>query len=759
MTDPTEGKAEGIIDHIIFRNEENGYTVFSLVSDGEELTCVGFFQLLHVGESVTVYGRCVEYTAYGQQFKVDRMETRVPESAEAMERYLGSGAIKGIGAALAARIVRAFGDDTLRILREEPERLAEVRGISEHRAQEVAVQIAEQEDMRTAMLFLQQYGVSLSLAVKIYQTYGHDLYDVLQQNPYKMAEDIEGVGFRMADSIASRTGIREDSEYRLRSGLLYVLSAAAGEGNVYLPQNLLISRAMELLGVSGEPLGKCIGDLAIEHRIVLKELPDSSSPEGKVRIVYSGQFYYLELNAARMLNALNVRTPFDEARMEKYLASIRKSSGVELEEEQEKAVRMAMGHGLLIMTGGPGTGKTTTINTMIRLFEAEKLDFVLAAPTGRAARRMTEATGYEASTIHKLLEISPSSRDIGESLHFSRNADNPLQADVVIIDEMSMVDIFLMHALLSAVSVGTRLILVGDVDQLPSVGPGDVLRDMIRADVFPTVTLSRIFRQSQGSDIVVNAHRINEGQQITLDNQSRDFFFLKRNDANLIISNMIELIRGKLPAYVHAKPFDIQVLTPMHKGMLGAERLNRILQEYLNPPAKTKAEKAFGDDLFREGDKVMQIRNNYQLEWETRGKYGIPVDHGMGIFNGDMGIIRTITPFSSSMQIEFDGGRFVDYPFAQLEELQLSYAVTIHKSQGSEYAAVLIPLLGGSRLLLTRNLLYTAVTRAKSCVTILGSEETIREMIDNRSEKSRCTSLDLRIRETRSLPGGNGIIS
>ncbi|MCI1721624.1 MAG: ATP-dependent RecD-like DNA helicase [Lachnospiraceae bacterium] len=749
MTDFSGEKAEGYIDHIIFRNEENGYTVFSLVADGEELTCVGFFQFLNAGETIEAFGRYTEHSAYGRQFKVDSFRVKTPENAEAMERYLGSGAIKGIGAALAARIVKEFGEDTLRILREEPERLAEVRGISERRAQEIAVQVSEQEEMRSAMIFLQQYGISLSLAVKIYQAYGQELYDILQQNPYRMAEDIDGVGFRMADEIASKIGIESDSEYRIRSGLLYVLNAAAAEGSVYLPQDILISRTEEILGVPEEAIEKCIGDLAIEHKVVLKDETDGKSPSGLRRIVYAGTYYYLELNCARMLNALNVVCEDDEEKIEKKIRHLGKHDGIVLEKEQEEAVRDAVRHGLLIMTGGPGTGKTTTINEMIRYFESEKMDFVLAAPTGRAARRMTEATGYEASTIHKLLEIAPTSGNLEGSLRFSRNEQNPLTADVVIIDEMSMVDIFLMHALLSAIPVGTRLILAGDVDQLPSVGPGDVLADMIRSEAFPTVRLTKIFRQAEGSDIVVNAHRINHGEQIALTNQSRDFFFLKRSDANLIISNMIELIRDKLPAYVHARPFDIQVLTPMHKGLLGVERLNGILQQYLNPPSPKKAEKSYGERIFRVGDKVMQIRNNYQLEWEIRGKYGIAADRGVGIFNGDMGIIRSISPFASSMEIEFDGGRFVDYPFSEMEQLELSYAITIHKSQGSEYAAVLIPLLGGSKMLLTRNLLYTAVTRAKSCVTILGSEETVREMIGNRSEKSRYTSLDLRIREMK----------
>lgn len=745
---------EGIVNHIIYRNEENGYTVFELSADGKELTCVGFFQSVNEGESMEAFGRYTEHMSYGQQFKIDRYEIKVPRSAAAIERYLGSGAVKGIGAALAARIVKKFGEDTFRIMEEEPERLAEIKGISERMAREISRQASEQRNMRRAMIFLQQYGITLNLGVRIYREYGEDMYSLLKENPYRLAEDIDGVGFRTADAIASRIGIQSDSDYRIRCGILYTLANAAGEGSVYLPESELTARASELLGVPEEAVSGQLSDLAIERKVVVREHfrkePPGMQPESfpeKEKIIYSGRNYYLELNTARMLTELNVVCCEDDAEIQKKMERLQKKSKIILEPEQKKAVECAAKNGLFIMTGGPGTGKTTTINEMLRYFEAESMDIRLAAPTGRAAKRMTETTGYEASTIHRLLEISSAADGMGEEVRFDRNEQNPLEADVIIIDEMSMVDIFLMHALLSAIARGTRLILVGDVDQLPSVGPGAVLKDLISSEAFPCVRLTKIFRQAAFSDIVVNAHKIDQGEQISLDNKSRDFFFLRRTDANLIISNVIQLVRDKMPAYVNAKPFDIQVLSPMRKGLLGVERLNRILQEYLNPPAGNKAEKTFGDGKFRVGDKVMQIKNNYQIEWEVRGKYGIAIERGQGIFNGDMGIIREINDFAAILTIEFDEGRFVDYPFANLEELELSYAITIHKSQGSEYPAVILPLLSGPRMLMTRNLLYTAVTRAKKCVTILGSEEAVRMMIENQSEMQRYTSLDERIAE------------
>lgn len=734
----------GYIDHIIFRNEDNGYTVFVMkgVKGEEELTCVGNFPVISQGATIEASGSYINHHVYGKQFQITSFAEKMPEDALAMERYLGSGAIKGIGAALAARIVRHFGEDTLRVVEEEPERLAEVKGISEKKAREIAAQTAEKADMRKAMMFLQKYGISLNLGAKIYQKYGDSVYSVLQENPYRLADDISGVGFKIADEIAGRIGIHTDSDYRIRSGMMYTLLQASGEGHVYLPQEELFGRASVLLGVDPSYMEKHLMDLAMERKVVLKE-------DGESVLVYPSRFYYLELNTARMLKELNILCPEDEGFVQRRISRIEKETGTILDEMQKKAVTEAASHGLFILTGGPGTGKTTTINAIIRFFEGEGVELRLAAPTGRAAKRMTETTGYEAQTIHRLLELNglPEEEREGQAVHFERNAENPLDADVIIIDEMSMVDIHLMHSLLLAVTAGTRLILVGDENQLPSVGPGNVLRDIIRSGEFSVVELKKIFRQASESDIVVNAHKINRGEQVTLSNKSRDFFFLKRQDADIIIRVVIALIQEKLPRYVEAKPFDIQVLTPMRKGLLGVERLNQILQRYLNPPDPSKKEKELGQGLFREGDKVMQIRNNYQLEWEIRGRYGIPVDKGVGVFNGDTGILKSINDFSETAEVEFEDGRCAEYSFKQLEELELAYAVTIHKSQGSEYPAVVIPLLSGPRMLLNRNLLYTAVTRARKCVTLVGSEETFREMINNEKQQRRYSSLDVRLKE------------
>ena len=650
----------GYIDHIIFRNEDNGYTVMVLkgVSEEDELTCVGSFPVVTQGASVELEGNFTQHPVYGKQFQAVRLTEKMPEDALAMERYLGSGAIKGIGAALAGRIVRHFGDDTFQIVENEPERLSEVKGISEKKAREIAMQIAEKSDMRKAMMFLQKYGISLNLGAKIYQKYGDSVYSVLQENPYRLADDISGVGFKIADEIAYRIGIHTDSDYRIKSGMVYTLLQATGEGHVYLPKDELFQRAAELLGVDSSYMEKHLVDLAMDRKIVQKE-------QGDQILIYPAQYYYLELNTARMLRELDIFCPEDEKIVERRIVQIEKETGTVLDEMQKKAVQEAAGHGLLILTGGHGTGKTTTANAGIRYFEGEGAEIRLAAPTGRAAKRMTEATGYEAQTIHRLLELSgmPEDDREGQPIHFERNAENPLETDVIIIDEMSMVDIHLIHSLLMAVTAGTRLILVGDENQLPSVGPGNVLRDIIRSGQFPVVELKKIFRQASESDIVVNAHKINKGEQVEINNKSRDFFFLKRYDADIIIRVVIALIQEKLPKYVEAKPFEIQVLTPMRKGLLGVERLNQILQRYLNPPDASKKEKEIGQGLFREGDKVMQVRNNYQLEWEIRGRYGIPIEKGVGVFNGDTGIIKTINEFAETAEVEFEDGRWAEYSF------------------------------------------------------------------------------------------------
>ncbi len=727
----------GYVEHIIYRNADNGYTVLNLVSGEDEITCVGIFSAIAEGENIEAQGEYTEHPTYGQQFKVTSFEEKAPEDEEAIERYLGSGAIKGIGLAMAARIVRHFKEDTFRIIEEEPERLAEIKGISNRKAMEIASQVNEKRDLRQAMIFLQQYGITMNLAVKVYQAYGQDVYGIIRENPYRLADDIDGVGFRTADEIAARVGIRMDSDFRVRSGILYTLLQASGEGHTYLPETELTPRASKLLNVTAEQVEKQYMDLAIERKIILKQMEDQTQ-------IYAASFYYMEANTATMLKRLNVSYDVSDAEIEQRIRGIEKKSGMTLDEHQVTAVKEAVRNGLLVITGGPGTGKTTTINTIIRYFELEGLEIFLAAPTGRAAKRMSETTGFEARTVHRMLELNGGAEGSGG---FERDESNPLEADVIIVDEMSMVDISLMYSLLKAISVGTRLILVGDVNQLPSVGPGSVLRDIIQSHACNVVMLTKIFRQASTSDIIVNAHKINHGEEVILDNKSMDFFFLKRYDADVIINVVLQLIKQKLPKFVDATPYDIQVLTPMRKGLLGVERLNGILQRYMNPPANDKVEKEYGSTVFREGDKVMQTKNNYQLAWEIRTKFGLTVDKGLGIFNGDMGIIRQINDFAEQMIIEFDEGRMVEYPYKLLDELELAYAITIHKSQGSEYPAVVIPLLGGPMMLMNRNLLYTAVTRARKCVTLVGNEVTFQQMIQNTSQQKRYSGLCDRLKE------------
>lgn len=727
----------GYVDHIIYRNADNGYTVLVMICDEEEVTCVGTFSDIAEGENIEAHGNYNDHPTYGRQFAVKSFEEKAPKDEMAIERYLGSGAFKGVGIALAARIVRRFKSDTFRIIEEEPERLAEVKGISERKAMEIADQVNAKRDLRQAMIFLQQYGISTTLAVKIYNTYGQEIYGILKENPYRMADDVDGVGFRTADEIASRVGIRTDSDFRIRSGIQYALLQASNEGHTYLPMPELTQRASNLLQIEPEYIEKHYMNLAMDRKIIMRQA-------GNTTQIYASSFFYMEANTATMLKQLNANFNVPDIEIEERLRQIEKQTKMDLDEHQVEAVKEAVRNGLLVITGGPGTGKTTTINTIIRYFELEGMDIFLAAPTGRAAKRMSETTGFEARTIHRMLELNGGMEG---NAGFEKNEQNPLETDVIIIDEMSMVDISLMYALLKAIAAGTRLILVGDVNQLPSVGPGSVLKDIIDSNEFHTVKLTKIFRQASTSDIIVNAHKINRGEPVSLDNKSMDFFFLKRYEADKIINVTLQLIKQKLPKFVGASEYDIQVLTPMRKGLLGVERLNGILQMYLNPADKRKREKEHGGTIFREGDKVMQTKNNYQLEWEIRSKYGLCIDKGTGIFNGDMGIIEEINDFAETMMVSFDEGRMVEYPYKLLDELELAYAVTIHKSQGSEYPAVVIPLLSGPRMLMNRNLLYTAVTRAKKCVTIVGNDITFNQMIENNSQLKRYSGLRDRLTE------------
>ena len=769
---------KGYVDHIIYRNTENGYTVMEVKSGQKKMTLVGFLPAVQEGEPLEAEGSFVTHPLYGEQLQVESYRVTEPEDILSVERYLGSGAIKGIGPSLAARIVKKFKMDTLRIMDQEPERLAEVKGISLNGARQIAAQVAEKRDLREAMIFLQKFGISLSLAIKIYEHFGNRIYSIMETNPYRVADELPGVGFKIADDIARRAGIAVDSEFRIRSGLYYTLMRANTAGHIYLPAEVLKRNAAELLEVPVGSLDKAVMDLVLDGRLVIKKegaeedpfpVPAETDPEGEPEwgelsipepclaedLVYTSTYYYMELNTARMLTDLSGEIPSDAASRDALLRRIEQEQRLELDPLQREAVETVIGNGLTVITGGPGTGKTTIIRTILRYFRQMDAEILLAAPTGRAAKRMKEATGTEARTIHRLLEWGGMPDD--ETPHqdvsykFERNESNPLEADVVIIDEMSMVDIHLMYALCKAIIPGTRLVLVGDANQLPSVGPGNVLRDIIHSGCFPVVELTRIFRQEEASDIVINAHRIHAGAVIDATKRSRDFLFIKRYEAQAILGAVVSLVRDKLPGYVGSDPFDIQVLTPMRKGVLGVENLNKILQAALNPSSSEKKEKEFPQGIFREGDKVMQIRNNYQLEWEIRTGYGIRLDTGTGVFNGDMGTIQEINLFTEEFVVEFDEGRRVTYSFKQAAELELAYAVTVHKSQGSEYPAVVFPVLTGPQMLMNRNLSYTAVTRARTCVCIVGPPESFQAMVDNTMEQKRYSSLDLRLKELAGL--------
>lgn len=723
----------GFVEKVVYRNAENGYTVVNISVEGDDVVCTGYFSDITEGDQIIAEGSFVEHKQYGIQFTVASYEIKEPETSVAMEKYLGSGIIKGVGPALSAKIVKKFGDETFNIIEREPERLAEIKGITEKKAMEIGAQFEEKKEFRNAMIFLNQYGVSNALAMKIYKEYGIKVMKIVRENPYRLADDIAGVGFKTADEIALRMGFSPESSMRMKAGISFALSMAASNGHTYLLYEDLYEESKRLLGISEAEFENDIYELTIERKIVLKEVKGE-------RRVYNNNLYYMELTVARKLLDLNAKSENNYKVMEAKVKEVEAKTGIKLGDLQRKAVYEAVESGLVIITGGPGTGKTTTINAIIKLFEMQNMEILLAAPTGRAAKRMTETTGMEAQTIHRLLELNGNPEE-GGSMRFERNELNPLEADVIIIDEMSMVDIYLMYSLLKAVTVGTRLILVGDVNQLPSVGPGKVLKDIIGSEKFNVVRLSEIFRQAAESDIITNAHKINAGQSIRLDNKSKDFFMLSMNSSLQIQRALVSLIAEKLPPYVDATKYDIQVLTPSRKGELGVENLNKILQQYINPPAPNKREKQWGEVIFREDDKVMQIKNDYQMEWKIVTKKGLTIKEGSGVFNGDCGIIREINEFAGTVTVEFDEGKIVEYTGATLEELELAYAITIHKSQGSEYPAVIIPLLNAPRPLLNRNLLYTAVTRARKCVTIVGSENSVNEMIQNESEMKRNSGL------------------
>ena len=743
---------EGYINKIIYQNEDNGYCVFVVeTNEGDEIF-VGNVPGVAEGMYIQAEGEYVHHPQYDIQFKVITAELSMPSDIEGITRFLGSGIIKGIGEALAKRIVKKFGDDTLRIIDEEPERLAEVRGISMKMAEKIAVRYSENRSYRNVIMFLSKYGISVKLAMKIYAEFGDEIYNVIRKNPYKIADFVPGIGFKTVDNIAMQSGISVDSEFRISSAMYYVLNQAMGLGHMYVPKELLFQKVHELLkpDVDVEEflqrLDVILKDMVVDSRVIL-ETSDYDSEER----VYTRWNYRMELESARRLLGLKLEADYDEDEVLEAIEHVETETEIELDASQINAVKLAISSGVSVITGGPGTGKTTIINAIIRYYECQGNVVLLAAPTGRAAKRITESTGYNAQTIHRLLEFSGEPGEDGEkvALRFQRNEGNPLECDSLIIDEASMVDSSLFYALLKAIVPGTKLVLVGDIDQLPSVGAGNVLHDIIESDCFPVTTLTRIFRQSDTSSIVENAHKIKDGIHLEINNKSSDFFFIPRRSAYDISEECSNLIAENLPNYLKVSPLDIEVLSPTRQFELGSLELNKKLQKRLNPPAMDKREKEHGDCIFREGDKVMQIRNNYKLEWSVYSdeKKGMLLDQGIGVFNGDMGIITEINDFDERVVVTFDDGRVTEYEYNQLDELEHAFAITIHKSQGSEYPAVIIPILTGPMKLLNRNLLYTAVTRARRMVVIVGNLNKINEMIDNIMEQKRYTGFTRRITE------------
>lgn len=734
---------EGIVEKVTYYNGENGYAVFTVSEikdrDDEEITCVGYAPSISQGESVKVTGNIVTHHFYGEQINIELCEKKEPRSERAIELYLASGVIKGIGPRIAKRIVEKFGKDTLNIMDTEPERLSEIRGISREKAMSIGEIYREKTEERHALLFLGQYGITPSYAIRIYKRYKDKTIDIVTKNPYSLAEDIFGIGFKIADKIAANVGIAKDSPFRIRAGVKYILNAGANDGHVYMPVEMVVSQTSELLQIPDEIISNEITSMHIENQVWLERKAEKTS-------VYLNFFYYAEGYAARKLYELSSVEPDKKYNYENEIDALENIEKIHFAPQQRDAIQSAMENGVLVITGGPGTGKTTIINAIIKLCEAEGYEIELAAPTGRAAKRMEEATGHKAQTIHRLLGINFVNEN-SRTQTFEKDEENPLEADVIIIDESSMIDILLMHSLLKAIPLGTRLIIVGDSNQLPSVGPGNVLRDIINSDVIKVCKLTEIFRQAQESAIVTNAHRINKGEYPNLKQKDKDFFFMRRNTAQDLSSLIVSLVSVRLPKYLRCDPIrDIQVLTPMRKSPLGVTALNALLQEALNPPSQNKREKEFRGIKFREGDKVMQIKNNYNAEWKIV-ETGKVVEDGVGVFNGDEGIITYMDLDNEYVEILFDDNKIVHYDFTQMDEIDLSYAVTIHKSQGSEYKAVIMPLLNGPDMLMSRNLLYTGLTRAKELAVIAGAENTIYKMVDNNREVSRYTSLQNKLKE------------
>ena len=728
---------EGTIEDIIYSNEANGYTVCEIRSGNDMLTAVGYMPFINAGETIKASGKWVSHPDYGEQFKVELYEKVMPQTLDAIEKYLASGIVKGVGPATAARIVEKFGAATLEIISTSPQKLSEIRGISLDKANAIGQALDEQRGLREVVMFLQEYSINPSVCIKIYKAYGDVAVSRIKENPYRLCEDIFGIGFKTADRIAMKLGIDSASRFRIKSGIKYVLSHSASNGHTYMPENLLKEHARELLGTDSFDIEDALVSLLFDKAIVTEKCQNANH-------VYLTSFYNAEQSVCKKLLELS-QTEFHAGldHFEDKLERLQQEESIELAQMQKEAIREAMTSGVLVITGGPGTGKTTIIKNIIRLLADDGHQVVLAAPTGRAAKRMSEATGVEARTIHRLLEIGYTGDD--KELLFQRNDNYPIEADVIIIDEMSMVDILLMNHLLKAVSAGSRLILAGDADQLPSVGAGNVLEDIISCSMIKTVRLTEIFRQAGESMIIVNAHRINKGEVPFLNARDKDFFFVSRSNIDSIVRTVVDLCSRRLPDTYEFDPMkDIQVLSPSKKSPAGVINLNLELQKVLNPAHRSKAEKVSRDYVFREGDRVMQVKNNYALRWEKPGNNLID---GTGVFNGDVGVIRKINEEAQTIEVLFDDERLVEYDFSILDEIEPSFAVTIHKSQGSEFPVVVMPVFAGPQVLMTRNLLYTAVTRAKKMVVLVGDEDSLKNMIDNKRETLRHSGLSDKLKK------------
>lgn len=731
----TEEK-QGTIAEIIFHNKENSYTIAVFETEEEQFTIVGNLPSCRKGSGYLIQGQWKVHPTYGEQFAVSSFEEVMPSTEAGIEEFLASGVLKGIGKKTAAAIVSKFGSETFDIIEKEPRRLTEISGIGEKKAEAVAEAFQSHREFARITLYLQQFGINADYAMKLYKVYGADTIAAVEENPYRLAEDIFGVGFKKADKIAQKMGIAKDDEHRIKSGIKFTLWYFAGEGNTFLPQQVLCEKTGNLLEIEREKISDALVEMAFQGDVHVDNLENRN-------VVFLMPYYLAEQNVCKCLAAIeSARLKPIGSDLDSLIKVTERESGIALSENQKYAVKTSLGQGVSVITGGPGTGKTTIINSIIHILRCSGLKTAIAAPTGRAAKRITETSGCEASTIHRLLEYYYSEGE--DTMRFGKTAEDPLDYDAVIIDEASMIDLLLMNGLVSAIRPGTRLILVGDADQLPSVGAGNVLRDIISSEYVYCVKLTEIFRQAKESLIVVNAHKINRGEYPDCNEKGKDFFMMRQKTEKDMLQLIKDLCVRRLPAYyTDAVPVrDIQVLTPVRKGLLGSVNLNKELQAVLNPPCLELSERQFGDRIFREQDKVMQIRNNYQLKWRNQEDF----TEGEGVFNGDVGFIQSIDREFNEVTVVFDECKYVTYDFNQLDELELAYAITVHKSQGSEFPIVVMPISWFPPVLATRNLLYTGVTRGKTAVVLVGSENKMRGMVDNNRITERYSGLAARLK-------------